>query len=231
MASVFRKKSLLLVAVPVTLLAAAGIGLAVNGSSQSYAEASAAQPVTKQFGVFANGEAQVSQGSLSDTAGRWLESIQAGQRTRLAAEAARAQGGGSLDSSANAGGGEPSVTALAETEGSDGSTVVVAAVGDEEICAFDEGSELGTCAPTTLAATGHAFSAAPAGCDAYNVIGVMPDGVSSLTVTPGDSKVIPVTSNVYEATLSAKKTTLTSQNPPMEVVLPLDEYAKLNPAC
>jgi hypothetical protein len=58
----------------------------------------------------------------------------------------------------------------------------------------------------------------------------MPDGVSSLEVEASGND-IPVMSNVYEATLSAENTTLTSQNFSVEVVLPLGDYASMNPGC
>ena len=227
MSSLFQQKRSLLAVMAVFLLAVGAAAIIANGTSQSRADASTAQPVTEQFAVFSQGAAPVSPSSLSDKAQVWLETIQGNQRARLAAEASRA----SSDSSAAVDG--SSLSALATAEGGDGITVV-AALGKETICAFDEGSELGTCAAAGLAEAGGAFTAAPEGCDAYRVLGVMPDGVTSLTAKTAGSdavKEIPVSSNVYEAILSAEETVLTSENPSVEVALPLDEYAGMNPAC
>ncbi|HET7121534.1 MAG TPA: hypothetical protein VFI17_09845 [Solirubrobacterales bacterium] len=190
--------------------------IATTGSSQSRADASTIQPLTQRFAVFSQNALPASPGSLSEKAQLWLASVRANQQVRLDAEAPQKAE-------------ELSVTSLATIETGDRATVV-AALGDDEICALDEASEVGTCATADLAEAGHAFSATPAGCDAYHVIGFMPDGVSSLEVEASGEE-IPVTSNVYDATLSAEDTTLTSQQSSVEVVLPLGEYANMNPAC
>jgi hypothetical protein len=201
--------------VAVTLLAVGAAVIATTGGNQSRAAASTVQPVTQRFGVFRQNTLPISPGSLSDKAQQWLASVQATQQ------------GGAQEASQDAE--ELPVASVVATGGGDKATVV-AALGNDEICALDESSEVGTCATADLAGAGHAFSAAPAGCDAYHVIGFMPDGVSSLEVEASGND-IPVMSNVYEATLSAENTTLTSQNFSVEVVLPLGDYASMNPAC
>jgi hypothetical protein len=215
------------------LLAAGAAVIATNGSSQSRADASTIRPVTQRFGVFRQNALPVSPSSLSDKGQLWLGSIQANQKARLAAEASQMPSDSPPATVPNAAVEGSSVSSLVTIASGDGATVV-AALGEEQICAFDETAEVGTCTTADLAEAGHAFSAAPAGCNAYHVIGVMPDGVSFLEVKASSSdavKKIPVTSNVYEATLSAEETVLTSQNPSVEVVLPLGDYASMNPAC
>lgn len=230
MSSLFQHKRSVLAVMAAFLLAVGAAAIVVNGSSQSRADASTAQPVTEQFAVFSQGAIPVSPSSLSGKAQLWLESIQGNQRTRLAAEASQTSGDSSAQEAADEG---SSLSSLTTVERGDGTTVV-AALGKEMICAFDEGSELGTCAAAGLAEAGGAFTAAPEGCNAYRVFGVMPDGVTSLTAkTAGSDAVreIAVSSNVYEATLSAEETVLTSENPSVEVALPLGEYAGMNSAC
>ncbi len=229
MSSLHRHKRSLFAVMAVALLAAGAVAVASNGGGQGSADASTIQPVTQKFGVFRQSAVPVSPSSLSDKAQLWLGSIQGSQQARLAAAASQTPSGNQPATVPNSAVEGSSVSSLVTIEGGSGATVV-AALGEEEICAFDETSEVGTCANAGLAEAGRAFSAAPAGCGAYHVIGVMPDGVSSLAVN-GSGKNIPVTSNVYEATLSAEETVLTSQNPSVEVVLPLATYASMNPAC
>lgn len=243
MSSLFRHKRSLLAVTAVVLLATGAAVVATGGTGQSRADASTDQPVTQRFGVFRQDALSVAPSSLSDKAQLWLDSIQANQRTRAAIEAQRARLASEAAQAAGANTSTPtrdravegsSLSSLARVDGGDG-TVVVAALGDEEICAYSEATEVGTCATAALAEAGRAFSAAPAAeCGSYHVIGIMPDGVSSLQAKAAGTdavREIPVTSNVYEATLGAEETVLTSQNPPVEVVLPLGDYARMNPGC
>lgn len=225
MPSLYRHNRFFLVAMAALLLAAGAAAVAINEGKQSSADASTIQPVTQRFGVFSQDALAVSPSTLSDKAQLWLESISQGARLATEASQAPMEPGTAAEGS--------SISSLAKVEGDNGVTLV-AARGDEEICAFAETSEVGTCATDSLAEAGRAFSAAPAGCSAYHVVGIMPNGVSSLAVkTSGTDavQVIPVRSNVYEATLSAEEAVLTSQNPSVELILPLGEYAEMNPAC
>jgi len=188
----------------------------MNGGGQDRAGATTVQTVAQQFRVFSQGAAAPD--SLPEKAQQWLASIQGSQSAHLAEESQSATAENS------------EVSALAAVQGSDGSSIYVAALGQDTICTLNETSETGVCANEHLAETGNAFSATPIGCDAYSVIGIMPDGVSSLSINGGDGT-IPVASNVYEATLSAKDTVLTSEDPAIQVELPLVEYASMNSAC
>jgi hypothetical protein len=111
--------------------------------------------------------------------------------------------------------------------------VVAAEVGGR-VCVLSEGLEVGVCAGRGLAESGKAFSAAPAGCGSYHVVGVMPDGVTSLDATTADGRdagSIPVQGNVYEATLPAEDTILSSASAGIEVELPLADYAAADSSC
>lgn len=203
------------------LLAAIAFAIAMNGGGQDRAGATATETVEQQFQVFSQGAETPD--TLPEKAQQWLASIQSNQSARLAEESSQSVAADNSE-----------VSALAAVEGSEGSSVLVAALGGETICTLNETPEIGVCASKQLAEAGHAFSATPVGCDAYSVIGIMPDGVSSLSINSsggGSDGAIPVESNVYEATLSAEDTVLTSEDPAIQVELPLGEYANMNPAC
>lgn len=126
----------------------------------------------------------------------------------------------------------PSKVGLAEF--SNGQQVAVALIG-ELICAQGIESGLATCGFPSVAASGGTFSAAPVGCDGYEVVGLMPDGVDRLLVDRhGNGSVdnqIPVQSNVYSATLKPVSTVLMSVDRKVRVELPLGWYAADNEAC
>jgi hypothetical protein len=211
----------------VILMAAVAAVVALAGGGHNSAAASPQPTAEGQFAVLAQGPASTDPESLSEKAREWLSSISSDQSSNLAAEAAGATAGSLAQS------GTSDVTALGTTEGSSGDTVVAAEVGGR-VCVLSEGFEVGVCAGRGLVEAGQAFSAAPVGCDAYHVVGVMPDGVSTLTATTvgGQSAgQIPVEGNVYEATLTPEDTVLSAAGGDIEVELPLADYAAGNSAC
>ena len=212
------------------LLVAVVVGIAVSSSGGSgRADASDVQPVDEHFAVFREQLVPTGVSSLPAKSQQWLRAIQvsSAQAEQLAAGTDQARSSQPMVEE------RTSVSALT-TVGpvGDGSTVAVAVVG-QNVCAFDEGPGIGECANQNLALAGRAFSAVPVGCDNYRVLGLMPDGVSDLSVTTpsGTTGSVAVSSNIYEATLPAERTTLVSKDPPVEVELPLDQYAAMNDAC
>jgi hypothetical protein len=129
------------------------------------------------------------------------------------------------------------VSKVGVAESPTGDDVTVAAVG-EDICAFfAEG--LGVCDTGQRAVAGQSFSAEPVGCDGYRVLGLAPDGVTSIAIDSGaDGTVdstLPVASNVYVGTLDPVQTVATGLDETGEtrfsVGIPLDSYASMNEAC
>lgn len=109
-----------------------------------------------------------------------------------------------------------------------GDTALVAATGQFLCVAEIDGQA--SCGDADQAKSGDVFGATPAGCDAYRVVGLVPDGVDELVVSGQDAS-IPVTDNVYSATLAAVDTALASQDGSVSVDLPLGWYAKDNSGC
>ena len=117
-----------------------------------------------------------------------------------------------------------------------GSEVTLAAIGDS-LCVVRQRSI--SCNEGARAVAGELFGAAPDGCGGYHLLGAVPDGVTQLSVDRrGDGSLdtnLPVTSNVYEASLSAVDTVVTGVNSAGEAVfkveLPLEWYAATNDAC
>lgn len=212
----------LVAGIPVILATLATVAL-LTGTGHSAADATPPPTVHGQFEVLSEGAGSSDRASLSDKARQWLSSIGSEQSTQLSAEAAGATTGTLTQAPSS----EP--TAIATAEGSSGDTVVVAEVAGR-LCVLSEGFEVGLCASRSLAEAGQAFSAAPAGCSAYHVVGIMPDGVTALTTSTGTSE-IPVRSNVYEATLSPQDTVLSSTDGNVRVEIPLSGYAAGNSAC
>jgi hypothetical protein len=106
------------------------------------------------------------------------------------------------------------------------------------LCFHSIGTGASNCAPEASAKAGQVYtavpnrSASPGGCAAWSVTGLVPDGIDSLTVeAPGakDAAVVPVTSNIYEATLAPVRTILRAGT--MTIELPLDQFAAGNAAC
>jgi hypothetical protein len=129
----------------------------------------------------------------------------------------------------------PSEVGVATTPAGD--EVVVAGATDS-LCAYKIDGGMSNCADADLAGTGQVytaspdFSASPDGCAGWNILGLMPDGVESLTVDAVGGEgpsTIPVTSNVYTATLPPVRTTLSSGS--ISVEIPLDQFAAGNTAC
>lgn len=129
---------------------------------------------------------------------------------------------------------EPSEVGVADTPAGE-----VAVVGAEEsICVYDPGESMSNCAGSGLAASGQVYTASPVfdaspnGCADWQILGLMPDGVTSLTVDAAGGNgpaTIPVTDNVYTATLPPVPTTLSSGD--ISVEIPLDQFAAGNTAC
>ena len=209
----------------VLVLAVVAVVVALSGGGHSSADATPQPTAQGQFSILSGTSTDAA--SLSKNAQQWLSSVSSSQSSNLAAEAA----GATTDSLAQAS--TSDVTAIGTAEGSSGDTVVVAEVGGR-VCALSEGFEVGLCAGKGLAESGQAFSAAPVGCDAYHVVGLMPDRVSSLSATTvGGREVgqVPVHGNVYEATLAPEDSVLSATDGAIEVELPLADYAASNTAC
>lgn len=141
---------------------------------------------------------------------------------------------GSLD---DFGGGTTPPSEVGAATAPTGDAMVVAA-SEESVCFLNADLGMSNCADPSDVATGQVYTAAPDfeaspdGCAGWKVIGLMPDGVDSLTVdAPGaDGPVtIPVTSNVYTATLPPVRTTLSSGD--ISVEIPLDQFASGNTSC
>lgn len=115
-------------------------------------------------------------------------------------------------------------------------TTVVAAGG--VICAFLVHG-IGGCDDRERVEAGQSIGAEPIGCDAYRVLGVVPDGVTKILVDSGSDGTIdttvPVESNVYIAVLKPAYTTAVGVGPSGQtqftVEVPLDYYASTNGAC
>lgn len=121
------------------------------------------------------------------------------------------------------GGGEVREVGVARLPGGD--EVVVAAAG-ESICSLDVRTGGSNCGQADRVASGSIFTATPNGCEGYTVMGLMPDGVSNLTVDSegrADGMSIPVVSNVYKADLPPVDATLASDG--VKVHVPLAWYA------
>ena len=84
-----------------------------------------------------------------------------------------------------------------------GGDVTVAAIGGA-ICAFLAGG-IGGCDDAQRVIAGQSFGAEPAPCGQFRVLGVVPDGVTSIAIDIGDDgdidSTLPVTSNVYVGTV------------------------------
>lgn len=115
---------------------------------------------------------------------------------------------------------------------------MVVVAGGDSLCFYNLDGGMSNCASAALAAAGQIYTASPDlsasadGCAGWRVTGVMPDGVDSLAVDGPGAKgpaSIPVSSNVYAATLAPVRTTLSSGA--ITVELPLDEFAAGNTAC
>lgn len=127
-------------------------------------------------------------------------------------------------------GGVP-VSEVGVVERSDGDDVTVAAIGGA-ICAFLENG-VGGCDLKRRVTAGQSFSVEPFDCDRFRVLGVVPDGVTSIAIDSEEleevDSTIPVTSNVYVGVLDAGETLVTgldeSGNALFEVELPLTYYA------
>lgn len=128
-------------------------------------------------------------------------------------------------------GGAP-VTETGAVETSSGHEVVVAAT-EDEICARDLSTEASNCGSTAMVTQGRIFVATPAGCDAWTVLGVVPNGVDRLNIERNGAVEgsVPVSSNVYETTLPAEATTLSSADGSIRIKLPLASYSAQNEAC
>lgn len=115
--------------------------------------------------------------------------------------------------------------------------VTVASIG-ENICAFLADS-VGVCDTGQRAVAGQSYSAEPIGCDGYRVLGLAPDGVTSIAIDSGADgtidRTLPVTSNVYAGTLESVQTLATGLDQAGDtrftVGIPLDSYASMNEAC
>jgi hypothetical protein len=110
-----------------------------------------------------------------------------------------------------------------------GDSALVAATGSY-VCVASAGGNA-SCGEESLALSGELFGATSVGCDAYHVVGLVPDGVSELSVEGQDAKTIPVNDNVYSATLAPVDTTLSSNDGSVSISVPLGWYAKDNSAC
>lgn len=160
-------------------------------------------------------------------------------------EASNADGVGSLpdavkewvDSLPEFGGPTTPLDEVGVADTASGDEVVVVA-GGPSICFYNLDGGMSNCANAALAAAGQIYTASPDlsasadGCAGWSVTGVMPDGVDSLAVDAQGVRgpaIIPVTSNVYTATLAPVRTTLSSGA--ISVELPLDEFAAGNTAC
>jgi hypothetical protein len=131
--------------------------------------------------------------------------------------------------------GLPSEAGTAETPSGDEVLVTGAAA---RICVQNLATGLSNCADSDLAAAGQVYSAAPdfeaspQGCGAWQIIGLMPDGVESLNVVAEGAEEpanIPVVDNVYTATVAPVRTILSSGS--ISVEIPLDQFASGNTAC
>lgn len=128
------------------------------------------------------------------------------------------------------GSGSLSSVGLARVPG--GGSVAVAQTG-EDVCINNVQASSATCGSAAMGATGKLFVATPAGCGSYEVTGIVPDGVASLNVEASGSKVasIPVSENVYVATLPAVETVLTSADGSVTIEVPLGWYGRTGEAC
>lgn len=123
------------------------------------------------------------------------------------------------------------VSEIGVVKGSSEGEITVAAVGGA-ICAFlAEG--IGGCDDVQRVTAGQAFGAEPVRCEGYRVLGVVPDGVTSVAVDYGDDGTVdvtlPVTDNVYvgvlEPVLTVARGLDESDNPRFTVEFPLSYYA------
>ena len=231
MTSKFTYRRIILTCVTCVLAAVAIIAVSTREGGGGSADASQPRTLRQAFGVLREASAAESSNKLSGKAEIWLASVESSQGVDRGSQIA---GLGSESSIAvDASDSIASPGPVTTVEDSSGATAVVAEV-NEGICALVEGSGIGLCADQALAEAGHAFSAAPSGCNAYKVVGFMPDGVSSLSVlapSHQDPQSIPVRSNLYEVTLSAEDTVLKSDQAGVEVELPLGSYKEANPDC
>jgi hypothetical protein len=116
----------------------------------------------------------------------------------------------------------------------EGGEIVVATVGNST-CALSLKEEVSACGETERVEDGEIFAASPSGCDAYTVIGMVPDGITELSVDRGaDGKVeatLPVVSNVYQGTFESVHTVLRNAAGGVAINLPLSSYASMNDGC
>lgn len=129
---------------------------------------------------------------------------------------------------------ESRTSAVSEVAGPEGEKFIFIQT-DEQTCLLSKNDGSGPCGSNEQVALGKSFSAYPVGCDAYMVVGIMPDGVEELSIasrTKGAAeRSIPVVSNIYHAKLGTTKTTLTSADDSVKVTLPLDWYTSDNDGC
>lgn len=131
---------------------------------------------------------------------------------------------------------EDAVTRIGSARTSTGEEFAVVEVGPK-ICVVSTGRGPGNCAPSDQAAEGQMFTASPAPdqCNSVHVLGLVADGIGEMSIDQGGlgrtGESIPVTSNVYTATLPARPTTLTADDGSVSVSMPLDSYVSQNSAC
>ncbi|MDQ5893796.1 MAG: hypothetical protein QG596_57 [Actinomycetota bacterium] len=127
------------------------------------------------------------------------------------------------------------VTGIGDTVIPGEGKVSVAQVG-EEVCAFQV-YEIGSCADEAEIAMGRIFTATPAGCEHYDVLGIVGNDIESILVSPeGESGYrLDVVENIYLGTFAAVQTAITgldaSGNTALTNLLPLGEYLEQNEAC
>ena len=113
--------------------------------------------------------------------------------------------------------------------------VSVAEVG-EEVCAFQI-DEIGSCADDEEIAMGRIFTATPAGCQHYDVLGIVGNEIESILVSPEGEPgyQVEVSENIYLGTFAALPTIIygldASGSTAFTNLLPLDEYLEQNVAC
>jgi hypothetical protein len=123
------------------------------------------------------------------------------------------------------------VSEIGVVKGSSEGEITVATVGGA-ICAF-LARGIGGCDDVQRVTAGQAFGAEPVQCEGYRVLGVVPDGVSSIAIDYGDDSTVdatlPVIDNVYVGVLEPVLTVATgldeSGDPRFTLELPLSYYA------
>ncbi len=183
------------------------------GSSDA---ATSPPPRTGAFSVLGLGATETTVANLPAAAQQWLKV--AAINPLVAVEGA----GGS------AGAQTPEAPSKVTTAlGPDEQKLTFAALGDR-VCFLDESVGAANCGGRSLVEQGDLFTATPAGCN-FNVVGMMPDGVSSLSARSDSGQAlptVPVVSNVYSIVAPPENLTLTSQDGSVSVQVPLSVYAK-----